>query len=96
MQHRSWGTGLVRDAAGRVLLVQTTTAGWELPGGRVAVERLCGVYSHLGPRPSVLMVFRCRHRSGAVVPGDDSLAARWFTSHETLQAVTHVSEYVRL
>jgi 8-oxo-dGTP pyrophosphatase MutT (NUDIX family) len=27
--------GVVRDAGGRVLLIRTATAGWELPGGRV-------------------------------------------------------------
>ena len=28
-------SGVVRDAAGRVLLVRTERVGWELPGGRV-------------------------------------------------------------
>lgn len=63
---------------------------------RVAVERLCGIYSHMGARSSVLMVFCCRHLDGEPHPGDDSLEARWFTPEEAVQAVVHASERTRL
>lgn len=116
--HTVGALGIVRNSAGQVLLVQTASAGWELPGGRVevgedvltalerevleetgctvAVERLAGMNSHLDEPASLLLVFHCRYLAGEPRPGQEELAAAWFTPREALDAVIHASERLRL
>jgi 8-oxo-dGTP pyrophosphatase MutT (NUDIX family) len=110
--------GLVRDEAGRVLLVETARRGWEPPGGQVergedliaalarevreesgcdvAVGRLVGVYSNVGPLGIVMFTFLCRHIGGAVCAGDECSAAGWFAPEEATRLVTNPAQAAKL
>lgn len=110
--------GLVRDDAGRILLVETARRGWEPPGGQVergedlvaalarevreesgcevAVGKLAGVYSNVGPLGIVMFTFLCRLTGGEVCAGDECSAAGWFAPEEALRLVTHPAQAAKL
>jgi ADP-ribose pyrophosphatase YjhB (NUDIX family) len=108
-QHVVGVSAVVHDPDGRILLIKTAKAGWELPGGQVEhgevqeetgcqieVGRLTGVTVRTGVPHLTILTFVCRHIAGDPHPGDDSIEAAWFTSDTAVALVTHPVELLRL
>jgi 8-oxo-dGTP pyrophosphatase MutT (NUDIX family) len=73
-------SAVVRDGSGRILLIKTAKAGWELPGGQVEPGEDC----------ITALTREVREETGCEID------VGWFAPDTVVSLVTHAVEQVRL
>lgn len=68
----------------------------EESGCEVAVDRLVGVYSHVGGLGIVMFTFLCDHLGGEPCAGDECIDSGWFAPEEATRLVTHPAQAAKL
>lgn len=93
---RGWEPPGGQVERGEDLIAATEREVSEESGCRVAVGRLVGVYSNVGPPGIVMFTFLCAHLTGEPCAGDECDGAGWFAREEALRLVTHPAQGAKL